>query len=102
MSASNSTRLERLERHVPTLPWLTLTEDGDDRDLFRVSMMRNLPAGVRNGDEFRRSDFPALERRYNLLIVSWRPAGADRSDWDGDNVISLDWGDGDDLGDDVV
>jgi len=84
--ANRDARLARAERHAPKLPALTLFEDMDTAGVYRVEMY-NPPAGVVNGDTFTRDDLPALEKRYNVLVLSWATdpepvPGAIRISWE--------------------
>jgi hypothetical protein len=75
-------RINKLEKDAgpgDELPWLIMTQDYDDTDLYHAN----------DGNDYRRGQFPELEKEYQVIAIEYGPwpPGAERDP----DKIQLKW-----------
>ena len=82
-------RLAKLENQQPPLPWLALTQDMNNPNLFyemKPGSYRQLPEEILH--TYTPADIPELEKRFTLCMVLWT-----HTEIPGGHPIEFDWED---------
>ena len=86
-------RLAKLENQQPPLPWLSLTQDLENPDVFYELKKGDYRIPIRQAPEdilhtYGPADIPELEKRFTVILILWQ-----HTEIPGGHPIEFDWED---------